>query len=134
MLPFKVRLRKESTALCASLAVLVLVTGALYLVLQDSYVTSTQLPTAKAREVVHGSKLPSLVEPYASMSDDDLTRNVGFSDAELRHAYTPASLIRNRLTLFSVYVLCLSAFEYALGCFARNSSRAAAATRPRSSA
>ena len=94
--------------------------SASYLVLQQMYVVPITHANGAVSYVIRGSvRNPRLKEPYMSMSDAELIRNTGQSDARLEQAYARRSLKTNRLVLFAVYLASLSFVGLTLGLMAR---------------
>jgi hypothetical protein len=125
-LPYAVPIKRASHWIAVGLFCILVVSSALYLKLEQNYVVTIPFPASEAHPAGErafvtrgGQRRPDLKEPYASMTDDDLIRNTGLTDARLEHVYTKKSLAANRLQLFCAYVFPLVCLELLLGVIAK---------------
>lgn len=102
--------------------------AAAYLICSDreevsiTYATGDPDEPERVRTVIRGSERVLRIEPFASMSDEELIKRSGFSDERLKRIYTASSLRSNRIWIFTLYVLSLMLLELFLGSIAKGSS------------
>ena len=119
LLPYVLLPVKRRRLVIGCLFALFVVSSAIYLSKNSTYVVPVPRPNGTIRYVTRGTtRIPTLREPYASMSDTELVYQSGQSDSDLEHAYTKESLRANRQTLFWWYVLSLVLLEFMVGSFA----------------
>lgn len=129
-LPFALPIKRVRSWLALGLFFSIVMSFALYLKLEQEFVVpipfaaTEEHPDGARKFVTRGNqRSPDLIEPFASMKDDELIRNTGLSDIRLEHAYTKESLAANREKLFWTYVLSLVCLEIFLGVIAKTEER-----------
>ncbi|HEY4358397.1 MAG TPA: hypothetical protein VGN16_21805 [Acidobacteriaceae bacterium] len=134
IIPFALPIQKRRFWIITGALLGLVVSTFAYLTLEQVYVVPLHHYTKHGEQiddvmtfVIRGSeRVPTLKEPYASMTDADVIRHSGEKDERLEHVYTKMSLWANRMKLFLTYVFSLIFLQIFVGVVASTDQKKAA--------